>query len=106
MHSTTSRVLTITSRAGDNAYIRLTDHLDLFDEACIGGSSYASRAAKLIELDWGGSEPAITDIDGTKQIFRSRAWVKPFFELFQLKAGDELLLEKLGPSQFRLRPRF
>ena len=86
-----------------NNHFKLTAFLDRFPEDSIGGSNKASRAAKQLVIDWGGASPAHTDIDGIKKLFRSRSWVRNFFEATRAKAGDTVIIEQSGPYSYRVR---
>jgi DNA polymerase-3 subunit epsilon len=50
----------------------------------------------------GGDEVITTDIDRTKRIFRRRGWVSRFFKANRICAEDFVLLEQLGPYDYRI----
>lgn len=87
-------------------HIYLSQIMGFFPASAIGGSSRAAMAPELLELNIGFDEPILTDIDGSpgKKIFRKRAWVKQFFERHELKAGDKVVIEKLGEFRYHIYP--
>ena len=97
-------LLLVTPGAEGNNYFPLGGALDLFEKESLGGTNYETRADKLVELDYGATEPVVTDIDFVKVIFRDRSWVRPFLTLYKLKPGDTVKLEKLDKYRFRIRP--
>lgn len=80
-----------------NNHIKLAPLMHAFPRDAIGGSNKAEAAPRRLEIDWGGPEPATTDIDGTKSIFRSRGWVRRFFEASGAREGDIVVFSRTGP---------
>lgn len=87
-------------------------HYDFFPRNCIGPSrklANGNGATISIHLD-GLRETIETDIgcDATtgkpRRFFRGRTWVRLFYEYHDIKTGDVLALERLGPRQYRLYP--
>jgi DNA-binding MarR family transcriptional regulator len=93
-----SRHLTVTQGNINNNYLSLASVLDLFPEDVIGGSQ---AAPKTLRIEW-GQEVVETDIDQTKNIFRSRGWVRQFFADNEVRAGDQIRLEQLEPYVYRV----
>lgn len=63
-----------------NNHFYLRDHVHKFPDDVIGGSNKGKAAKRQVTLDWGGPEPARTDIDGEdKKFFRARGWVGAFY---------------------------
>jgi hypothetical protein len=89
----------------DNSHIYLRSLFKHFPEDAVGGSNRGEKALREIMVDWGGSAPVSTDLDGSKRIFRARGWIKAFFELSDARAGDTVLVEQTGPYAYRLRLR-
>ena len=50
-----------------------------------------------------GAGAASAGFSPTK-IFRSRAWVREFFAVHQLQAGDKVVVELTGPYRFHVYP--
>jgi hypothetical protein len=96
----------ITLRQGNinNHHIYLHDVLAFFPPDVIGGSSSASAAKRTVLIDWGAGTVE-TDIAGDKKLFRRRHWLGMFFRRNGLRAGDQVVIEKLAPYSYRLRPR-
>lgn len=44
----------------------------------------------------------MTDIDGTKKIFRARGWIRSFFERTGARPGDRVHFEQTGPHAYRV----
>lgn len=104
--ATSSRLLgQIQLTAGNirNNHIYLRDLWHLFPADCIGGSNAASAASRQVRIDWGGASPEMTDLDGTKKLFRKRSWVRKFFEMNGVCEGDSVYLYSDSPYAYRLR---
>lgn len=86
-----------------NAHFYLRDLVAAFPADAIGGPNSASGASGTVTIDWGGALPAVTDIDGTKRIFRSRGWIRTFFERTGARAGDTVVIEQTGARSYRVR---
>lgn len=89
-----TRTITLTQGNINNGHFYLRDIKDWLPADVIGGSNQASRAPRTMTINWGGGAPAVSDVSGDKMIFRSRAWVRAFFERFALAAGDEIHINK------------
>ncbi|PQO24902.1 hypothetical protein C2I36_00470 [Rhodobacteraceae bacterium WD3A24] len=94
--------VTLTQGNINNNHFYLRDILAAFPDDCIGGSNAALAAARTVTVDWGGRSPAITDIDGTKKLFRKRRWVGDFFEQNGARAGDQVRIDALGPYGYKV----
>lgn len=87
-----------------NNHFYLRDHVHKFPDDVIGGSNKAKAAPREVVLDYGGPEPARTDIDGEdKKFFRARGWVGAFYKLHDAQAGDFVVIEPLDPYLYRVR---
>lgn len=86
-----------------NSHIYLRDLFNRFPEETVGGSNRHEKAAREINVDWGGAAPAQTDLDGSKKLFRSRSWIKSFFEANDAAAGDRVQVEEMEPYSYRVR---
>lgn len=71
----------------NNNHFYLTSCLWLFPKETIGGANKFAIASRLLTIRPKGGEEVITDIDGTKNIFRKRAWVENLFKRSGAKAG-------------------
>ena len=81
----------------------LRDHVHKFPDDVIGGSNRAKAAAREVILDWGGPEPARTDIDGEdKKFFRARGWIGAFYKLNDAQPGDFIVIEPVEPYRYRV----
>ncbi|GGE33722.1 hypothetical protein GCM10007276_08830 [Agaricicola taiwanensis] len=86
-----------------NSHIYLRDLFDRFPEEAVGGSNRHEKAAREVIVDWGGASPAQTDLDGSKKLFRSRGWIRTFFEANDASAGDRVQVQETGPYSYRVR---
>ena len=86
----------------DNHHIYLREVFSALPASCIGGSNVRSLACDSLEIDWGHPERAVTDIDGTKKIFRKRGWVRSFLHQFGARAGDQVRIELEHPRRMRV----
>jgi hypothetical protein len=84
-----------------NNHIYLTRVMDMFPADVVGGRNEAHAAPRMLRVCW-GNETIETDIDGSKRIFRRRGWLGKFFKENRIKAGDRVLLERVGPYLFRI----
>jgi hypothetical protein len=85
-----------------NSHFYLRGYLHRFPSDLVGGSNKVARASKEAVIDWGGASPAITDIDGEKEFFRGRGWIKQFFDATGARSGDWVLVEETGPYRYRV----
>ena len=87
----------------DNDHFYLHDFLDRFPADLIGGPNEGSSAPRRALIEWGGSSPDATDIDGVKKIFRKRGWVRRLFKSAGAQAGDIVQVEETDPYAYRVR---
>jgi DNA polymerase-3 subunit epsilon len=85
-----------------NHHIYLHEFFDAFPKDVVGGSNIAAAAQKTISVEWGGGCVAITDLDGKKKFFRKRGWVREFFARTRAVAGDTVLVQLIGPYDYRV----
>ena len=101
---TRRRTVVLSAGSVKNSYLPLGGLIDdFFPKDTIGGRS-AQHAARALVLSFGLDHAIKTDIDGGKQIFRKRAWVRTFLRAHRLKAGDRVVIEELGPYRYHLYP--
>lgn len=75
-----SENISITQGNLNNNHFYLTSCLSIFPAESIGGRNKNAQASLLLRLLPDGGEEVITDIDGTKNIFRKRGWVGALFQ--------------------------
>ena len=86
-----------------NSHFYMRPLIDLFPADVIGGSNKASAARREVSIDWGGPEPARTDIDGEdKKFFRARSWIGAFYKLNLAQARDLVVIEETGSYHYRV----
>jgi DNA polymerase-3 subunit epsilon len=86
----------------DHNHIYLRSFFEKFPADAIGGSNRASAAQREIAVEWGGDAVVITDLDGAKQFFRKRGWIREFFARNGAKAGESVAVEQTGPYSYRV----
>jgi DNA polymerase-3 subunit epsilon len=84
----------------DHIYLR--SFIEKFPADAIGGSNHATAAHREVTLHWGNPAPVLTDLDGTKKMFRKRGWTREFFERNQVRPGDRVAIFESGPYQYRV----
>jgi hypothetical protein len=94
------RQLMVTQGNLDNNHLYLTGVLDIFPEDALGGPS-AAHAGRPVRVHF-GDEVVETDVVRERRIFRRRGWLRRFFAERQVRAGERVLLERLGPYVYRL----
>jgi len=98
-------VITLTEANIEHSHIYLSSHIGFFSENVIGGANKSSIAEQLLQLNFGlGGDPVYTDIAGDKNIFRKRGWVKTFFKIHELEAGDSIVIEKIDELSLHIYP--
>lgn len=95
--------VTITDGNIAHNHIYLRSFFDRFPADAIGGSNKASAAQRDLTIDWGGSEPVVTDLDGSKKFFRARGWIGAFYKLNRAEAGDRVVVEQTAPYRYQVR---
>lgn len=85
-----------------NSHIYLRHFIHKFPSDAIGGSNATQAAPRKVRVDWGGASAIDTDLDGDKKFFRSRGWIRMFFERFGAKAGDRVQVIETSPYRYRL----
>jgi len=93
------------------SHLYLTGHTDFFPSDCFGASSAKARQGRPIELLVDGlSAPVMTDIPtdartgSPRRFFRKRGWVREFFGRHEIRPGDTICIERVGPRRFRVTP--
>lgn len=103
------RLVKITPANLRNNHVYITGHHDFFPKDCFGPAKRSSIGSHPIKIALAGlGEEIVTDI-GTDQksgkprsMFRDRSGFGKFFRHHDVKAGDELTLERLGDRSYRL----
>ena len=87
-------------------YIHLHEHKDFFPPDSVGASSKKKGEGKPLRLHVKGiAETIDTDIAGGKMIFRKRGWCSRFFDFYRLRAGDEVVIEKVSDYEYKVYPK-
>lgn len=86
----------------NNSHIYLRSFIHKFPGDAIGGSNASQTASRKVRVDWGGATSIETDLDGEKKFFRSRGWIRMFFERHRAKAGDRVQVIETAPYRYRL----
>lgn len=86
-----------------NNRISLSRILNAFPQDVIGGKNKSEAAPRQIEIDWGGPQPVLTDIDGSKSIFRGRGWVRRFFAASGAQEGDYVVITQTASYKVSLQ---
>lgn len=86
-----------------NNHIKLAALMQAFPSEVIGGSNKSEAAPRQLEIDWGGPETAMTDVDGMKSIFRARRWVRRFFAATEAREGDIVVFTQTAPYRIQVR---
>jgi DNA modification methylase len=106
-----SRVIELTPAAHKHGNLNLAVcGKEFFPEDAIGGSTREVRGIPVSLRVEGLSSPIKTDIPSHKKtkkprwIFRDRAWVKKFVTLHSLRPGDQILINRVAPDTYVIRP--
>ncbi|MDL2398454.1 ASCH domain-containing protein [Rhizobium mayense] len=86
----------------DHNHIYLREFFDRFPKDTIGGSNKAEKASREITVAWEGGQEILTDLDGSKKLFRARGWIGTFFTLNNARAGNRVLVEEGAPYKYRI----
>ena len=86
----------------DYSHIYLRSFFEKFPADAVGGSNRALAARREITVDWGSGAVVKTDLDGKKQFFRKRGWIREFFQRHSVQAGDAVSVEETGPYRYRI----
>jgi DNA polymerase III epsilon subunit-like protein len=86
----------------NNHHFYLREFMSAFPEEVIGGGNRTSAASRTISVSWGEEIPISTDIDGSKKIFRNRAWVRTFFERNAARPGDTVEVIESAPYCYQV----
>jgi len=89
----------------DNNHFYLRNFIERFPSDLVGGSNKSESARRTASIHWDGGDPITTDIDGSKKFFRSRGWIRDFFRLNKVAAGDKVVVDELAPYQYRVTHR-
>ena len=86
-----------------NNHMKLASFLHAFPRDVIGGANKNEAAPRQLEIDWGGPSTVLTDIDGSKSIFRARGWVRRFFAASGAREGDTVIIAETGPYRISVQ---
>ncbi|WP_273786544.1 ASCH domain-containing protein [Brucella intermedia] len=87
----------------DHNHIYLRQFFDRFPKDVVGGPNRAARASRDISITWDGGPLVITDLDGSKKLFRARGWIGSFFRYNNARAGDCVVVEQGAAYCYRVR---
>lgn len=87
----------------DHHHIYLREFFDRFPNDAVGGSNKAEKAARDISIVWDGGPLVVTDLDGSKKLFRARRWIGSFLRHHDARTGDRVLVDEGAPYQYRIR---
>ncbi|MGH7134568.1 MAG: DNA cytosine methyltransferase, partial [Pirellulales bacterium] len=103
------RVLEVTAGNLRQNHIYIRGNYDFFPRDCIGPARRSQRGCGTIEIQLAGLNQTVTTDIGCdaktgkpRGFFRSRRWVRLFFEHHRLKVGARLSLERLSERRYRL----
>jgi len=88
----------------NNSHLYLSSVIEFFPPNAVGGPNEESEAELKLEIHSGIEQPVLTDIAGDKKIFRKRSWVREFFEVHDLRAGDKVIIERTGTHRYHVFP--
>ena len=97
-------VVELTQGNINNSHLYLSSVIEFFPVSAIGGNNNESCAALKLEVHSGIEQPVHTDIAGDKKIFRKRSWVREFFEVHGMQAGDKVVIEHTGSNRYHVYP--
>lgn len=97
-------VIKLTQGNINNSHLYLSSVIEFFPKNSIGGPNEDSEGELKLEVHSGIEQPVLTDIAGDKKIFRKRGWVREFFEVHDLKAGDRVIIERTGEHRYHVYP--
>lgn len=87
----------------DHNHIYLRDFFDRFPTDAVGGSNKKHKAIRDIMVLWDGGPAVVTDLDGSKKLFRARSWIHTFFVHHVVTPGDRVVVEEGEPYHYRVR---
>ncbi len=105
------RLISVSGANLRNDHLYISGHHDFFPEECYGESNKKKGLGRQLTLRVEGlPKPVKTDIakDGgngrPRNHFRSRAWVRHFFQRHDLREGDVVAIERLDRFTYRVYP--
>lgn len=102
------RLLRVTAGNIRHSHVYVNGHYDFFPSDCIGGARRSSESQTFEIILDGLNQIVRTDIGRDAKtgkprgFFRSRGWVRQFFEHHEVKPGALLTLERLTERSYRL----
>ena len=86
----------------NSSHFYLTSCLGMFPTDAFGGSNAKARASRLLTIKPPSDDQLETDIDGTKNIFRKRGWVRAMFRRADAKPGDLVFIEEKDNGSYEI----
>lgn len=93
--------ITLTAGNIEHSHFYLTSCRSLLPQSAIGGRNKNEQARETVTL-LGAHGKVITDIDGSKNIFRKRGWVGALFRAFAARPGDVVVLRRKAPLTYHV----
>jgi hypothetical protein len=94
----------VTQGTINNGYLKIGNR-QFFPRDAFGASNAKQGVGRLLRLHLSGiNQTIVTDITEDKLIFRNRKWFTPFYNHYQLHPGDEITIEKVSESDYRIYP--
>ncbi len=99
-------VVSLTQGNLNNDHFYLREHLAFFPADAVGAAHQRDGTGVPLQVHFAGApEPVETDIaGGNKLFFRTRAATGEFFRRFACQPGDEIVIERVGAREYRVRP--
>ncbi|MBX9593290.1 ASCH domain-containing protein [Falsiroseomonas stagni] len=94
--------IAITAGNLNHGHIYLHSARHLLPEDVIGGSNSASAAPSLLTVEFVPGDVIETDVPRDKMILRKRGPVRKFFEDADARAGESVLVQKMGTHRLRI----
>ena len=95
--------LEVTQGNLNNNHLYLSRILEFFPEDVLGGPNRSRAAPHKLRIRC-GNDVVETDIVSDKKIFRKRGWLGRFFDVYQVSAGDKVVLWRNGVYEYQLLP--
>lgn len=106
-----TRVVTVTAANLRQNHLYLNGQVDFFPKESIGPASSRAGLGRELHLDVAGlEEPVFTDLPvdaksgRPRGIFRRRSWVRQFFAVNGVQAGDSIVIERKDAFRYEIRP--
>jgi hypothetical protein len=99
---TVATILLTKGNLNDNHFY-LKSCMNMFPPVAIGGKNETEQATLKLKVRPAFAEEMMTDVDCTKNIFRTPGWVGKLFKVSEAKVGDAEQIMKLSEFVFDVR---